>query len=33
MVKKVTEISQKQDKQSRIDDYSDIFTQVTNLWR
>jgi hypothetical protein len=29
----VEKVTQKGDKQDRIDDYSRIFTQVTNLWR
>lgn len=33
MNKAIDEVSGKGDKQERIDDYSSIFTQVTNIWR
>ena len=29
----VSKVASQGDKQSRIDDYSSIFTQVTNLWK
>ena len=29
----IDQVNQKGDKQQRIDDYSSIFTQVTNIWR
>jgi hypothetical protein len=29
----VEKVVSKKDNQNRIDDYSSIFTQVTNLWR
>lgn len=33
MIKAINEVKEKGDKQQRIDDYSSIFTQVTNIWR
>lgn len=32
MVSTVTRKTEEGDKQNRIDDYSNFFTQVTNLW-
>lgn len=33
MIEVVQKVTNKQDKQQRIDDYSKILTQVTNIWK